>query len=207
MLDTNAFIAAFKSGWTRSTDLLLELLTNPNYELVGNRVLLEEYERWAHKLGERSAEVRAQASTLIAVLRQTVVLVEPEAEHIERCRPHVPEGEYADLLHAATCLRAGAVLISNDRHFDGLKRAGIVEVWSISEAIRRLLGCSADPWACEIREGSPRSVQAQRLRLRRRAVISRPPLVDRVPPSTPGLHHVEDFQAGEKPGAVQGLPA
>ncbi|GEM_PF-4903421 len=51
MLVTNVFIAAFKSGWIKTTELLLELLTNPEYELVGNSVLLEEYRRWALKLG------------------------------------------------------------------------------------------------------------------------------------------------------------
>jgi len=51
LLVTNVFIAAFKSGWIKTTELLLELLTNPEYELVGNSVLLEEYRRWALKLG------------------------------------------------------------------------------------------------------------------------------------------------------------
>jgi len=45
LVDTNVFIAAFKSGWTKTTELLLELLTNEECELVGNSVLLGEYEK------------------------------------------------------------------------------------------------------------------------------------------------------------------
>ena len=41
-------------------------------------------------------------------------------------------------MHAATCLQAKAVLITNDRDFDRIKESGIIEVWSIREAIRRL---------------------------------------------------------------------
>jgi len=40
LVDANVFIAAFKSGWTKTTELLLELLTNEEYELVGNSALL-----------------------------------------------------------------------------------------------------------------------------------------------------------------------
>ena len=45
----------------------------------------------------------------------------------------------ADVVHAATCLHTGAVLISNDAHFDGIKEVGIIEVWSITDAIKKLL--------------------------------------------------------------------
>ena len=40
-----------------------------------------------------------------------------------------------DIYHAATCLQEGAVLITNDRHFDRINDEKIIEVWSISEAI------------------------------------------------------------------------
>jgi predicted nucleic acid-binding protein len=43
------------------------------------------------------------------------------------------------VVHAATCLHTGAILISNDAHFDGIKEDGIIEVWSITEAIKKLL--------------------------------------------------------------------
>ena len=40
---------------------------------------------------------------------------------------------------ASTCLKAEAVMITNDKHFDKIKKAGLIRVWSISEAIRELL--------------------------------------------------------------------
>jgi len=43
LLDTNVFIAAFKSGYTQTTQLILKLLTDPSIELIINSVLLEEY--------------------------------------------------------------------------------------------------------------------------------------------------------------------
>jgi predicted nucleic acid-binding protein len=59
-------------------------------------------------------------------------------EALARCRPYPPENEAADVVHAATCLQSGAVLITNDRTIDRIKSSGIIEVWSISEAIRSL---------------------------------------------------------------------
>jgi len=66
--------------------------------------------------------------------------VEPDREHLEACKPYFPESEKADLYHAATCLKTGAILISNDRHFDEIRRAKIIEVLRTSEAIRRIIG-------------------------------------------------------------------
>jgi len=60
-------------------------------------------------------------------------------EEVERCKPFFPDNQAADIVHAATCLHAGAVLISNDRHFERIERAGLIEVWTISEAIKNLL--------------------------------------------------------------------
>ena len=59
---------------------------------------------------------------------------------MEACKPYFPESEKADLYHAATCLKTGATLISNDRHFDEIRRAKIIEVLRTSEAIRRIIG-------------------------------------------------------------------
>jgi hypothetical protein len=46
---------------------------------------------------------------------------------------------------AAACLQEGAVLITNDRHFDRIKKDEVIEVWGISDAIERLLGPSVVP--------------------------------------------------------------
>ena len=57
---------------------------------------------------------------------------------IETCKHCIPEKEAADIVHAAAALHSEADLISNDRHFDRVRDAGIIEVWAISEAMRRL---------------------------------------------------------------------
>ncbi len=36
-------------------------------------------------------------------------------------------------------MSARAVLISNDRHFEKIRNAGLIEVWTISQAMVRLL--------------------------------------------------------------------
>ena len=140
MLDTNVLIAAFKSGWTKTTELLLELLTSPEYELVGNSVLLEEYRRWVLRLSMEDLALQEPATILYSLLKDRMRIVEPDREHLEACEPYFPESERADLYHAATCLKTGATLISNDRHFDEIRRAKIIEVLRTSEAIRRILG-------------------------------------------------------------------
>jgi hypothetical protein len=36
-------------------------------------------------------------------------------------------------------LSTGGILISNDRHFEKIRQAGTIEVWTISEAIVKML--------------------------------------------------------------------
>ncbi|HHI00006.1 MAG TPA: hypothetical protein ENL40_00765 [Thermococcus litoralis] len=52
LIDTNVFIATVKRRWTKTTDLLLYLLTS-DYGLVGNEVLLAEYRRYAEVLNAK----------------------------------------------------------------------------------------------------------------------------------------------------------
>ena len=58
MLDTNVFIAAFKSGYTKTTRLILRFLVDPSIELIANSVLLEEYRSWLNKLSSKLPNVR-----------------------------------------------------------------------------------------------------------------------------------------------------
>ncbi|MBN1323877.1 MAG: hypothetical protein JW986_07780 [Methanotrichaceae archaeon] len=53
------------------------------------------------------------------------ILVDPSIDSLLACRKLFPESEFADIVHAATCLETGAVLISNDAHFDEIKEAGL----------------------------------------------------------------------------------
>jgi predicted nucleic acid-binding protein len=130
LLDTNVFIAAAKKGWTRTTELVIKLIDGQE-DLIADDALIGEYHKYAGDLGEHS-------QLLLRYLLQKVVVLEISDEAIAVCLPFFPEGQYADVLHAATCLSTGGTLISNDRHFEKIRNAGIIEVWTISEAIHGL---------------------------------------------------------------------
>ena len=87
LLDTNVFIAAFKSGITKTTELLIELLSNPEYELIANTVLLQEYRRWLDKLSKQLPNLRERAKLLYILIMNKITLVEPSKEHLEKCKP------------------------------------------------------------------------------------------------------------------------
>lgn len=142
VVDTNVFVAAIKPfsrhsrpapADTSSLALLIRLITDTDLELFGNLWLLDEYRRLEQELNsETSALILGQLTAKM----QEVTEIKDEA--LARCRPHLPERETADVLHAAMCLQSGAVLITNDRDFDRIKDSETIEVWSIREAIRML---------------------------------------------------------------------
>src|SRR5512137_2964844 len=107
LLDTDVFIAAAKRGWTRTTDLVLRLVDGEE-DLIANEALIGEYRKYARELGE-------YGQLLLDQFLHKVVVLEISDEVITRCKPLFPEGQDADILHAATCLSAGGILISNDR--------------------------------------------------------------------------------------------
>jgi len=130
LLDTNVFIAAVKRGWTDTTELLLHILSDGNYHVIGNDVLLAEYQKYAERLNARD---------FYEFLRLRMEIVNPARKEVLRLLPYFPPDQIADAVHAATCLKTGAVLITNDRHFKMVAEEGLIEVWSISDAIRKIL--------------------------------------------------------------------
>lgn len=141
VVDTNVFAAAIKPfskpaksrKGTKTLSLLLKLITSERIELVGNSRLVDEYERL-------SEELRSETSELILkqIMGKTSML-EIRDDSLARCEPYLPKGQSADLIHAATALQTDAVLITNDKDFGKIGRVRVIKVWSISEAIRRLL--------------------------------------------------------------------
>jgi len=129
LLDNTVFIAAVKHRWTKSTELIYHLLDSPA-ELFANELLIFEYEKYAKTLGTYE---------LLDYLKKAVIQVNPSQEEIDICAAFFPESELSDIVHAATCLYADAVLITNDNHFNKIKKAEIIEVWSNTKAIKRLL--------------------------------------------------------------------
>ena len=142
VVDTNVFVAAIKpfsksghggaSTSTSSLVLLLMLINDDELELFANRWLLDEYKRLGEELSSETSEL------ILGQLTAKMEATELEEKAVARCRPYLPDGEDADVMHAATCLQSRAVLITNDRDFDRIKESGVIEVWSISEAIRKL---------------------------------------------------------------------
>ena len=119
LIDTNVFIAAIKKGWTKTTDLVFHLLTRAEFEIVANDVLIAEYEKYARSLN---------AEEFLEFLKLRITVVNPSESEVETCRPYFPESEVADVIHAATCLKTKAVLITNDRHFDRIKESHLIKV-------------------------------------------------------------------------------
>ncbi len=128
LADANLFIAAVKSGWSKSTDLVLKLILDPKIELVANDVLMSEYEKYTEDL---------DSEDFLNLLKTIVQIENPSAKEVETCKRYL-EGE-ADAVHAATCLKTKAVIITNDEDFDKIRERGIIEVWNISKGIEELL--------------------------------------------------------------------
>jgi predicted nucleic acid-binding protein len=93
-------------------------------------VLLAEYEKYAQQL---------DAEYVFFYMKSRIILTDQSEDEVQRCKPFFPESQASDVVHAATCLHTAAVLITNDKHFDKIRDAGIIRVWSISEAIKNLL--------------------------------------------------------------------
>lgn len=129
LLDNTVFIAAVKHRWTKSTELVYHLLDS-QAEIFANELLIFEYEKYAKTLGTYE---------LLDYLKKMVIQVNPSQEEIDICAAFFPESEISDIVHAATCLYADTILITNDNHFSKIKEAKIIEVWSNTKAIKRLL--------------------------------------------------------------------
>ena len=118
-----------KRKWTKSTELIYYLLDSPA-ELFANELLIFEYEKYAKALGTYE---------LLNYMKKSVIQVNPSQEEIDACAPFFPESELSDIVHAATCLYADAILITNDNHFNKIKNSGLVKVWSNTKAIKILI--------------------------------------------------------------------
>jgi len=135
LLDNNVFVAAIKrsGGETATLSLLLRLIQDRGIRLVGNEFLLEEMARYAEVFESE------MASSLLYALITKMEGVDVQGKYITICRSYMDTDDLADIVHAATCLQTDAILITNDHHFDPVRDEGIVDVWSIAEAIRELL--------------------------------------------------------------------
>jgi len=135
LVDTNVFISAIKQP-KRQTDtlkLIIKIISEPSVRVIGIHLLAYEFFRYAEVLKSETA------STLLAALLSKMKVIEVSESYVKVCRRYIRTPDKADILHAATCLQTGAVLITNDRHFDKIKQEGLIEVWNVSKAIRQLI--------------------------------------------------------------------
>ena len=135
LVDANVFIAAIKDPrrQTKSLQLLLKTIKEPNIKLVGDDLLAEEMLRYTELLKSETAAM------LFSSLLGKMELVGVFKNYRKICKTYISTPDKADVLHAATCLQTGATLITNDRHFDRIKKEGIIKVLSVGEAIKKLL--------------------------------------------------------------------
>jgi len=135
LLDSNVFVAAIKNPRKQTTTLrlLVKIVEDPDITLVADDLLLDEMLRYAELLKSQTA-----ATIVAALLRKTTILRVPR-NYRKICKTYIETPDRADILHAGTCLQTGAILITNDHHFDRIRKEGIIKVWSITEAVERLL--------------------------------------------------------------------
>ena len=131
LADTNLFIAAIKNPKKETTSLrlLLELIDNTTIVLIGNEFLIMEMGKYAQVFESK------RGKEILQKLIDKTEVVDVDEKFLRLCKSYFPEDELIDIYHAATCLQEGAVLITNDRHFDKINDEKIIEVWSISKAI------------------------------------------------------------------------
>ena len=135
MLDSNVFIAAIRNPRKQTTTLRLleKTVENPDITLVADEPLLDEMLRYAELLKSQTAAI------IVAALLTKTTMVKVPRNYRKICKTYIETPDRADILHAGTCLQTGAILITNDHHFDRIRKEGIIKVWSIAEAIERLL--------------------------------------------------------------------
>lgn len=134
LLDNNVFISAVNDlrKSTETLRLILRLIEDPHVKLVGNDILVEEMLRYMELLKSETA------TTILAALLSKMEIILVQEKYRKICKAYVNTPDKADILHAATCLQADAIMIINDHHFDNIRDEAIITVWSISEAISKI---------------------------------------------------------------------
>jgi predicted nucleic acid-binding protein len=135
LLDNNVFIAAIKNPLKMSftLKLIVECIKNDSIELVGNEYIIEEMKKYQELFASPSA------SMLLSMIIAKTKVVAIRDDSILKCKPYFPVGEIIDILHAATALQEDAIIITNDKHFEGIKNQSLVQVWSMTDAITKML--------------------------------------------------------------------
>jgi len=65
------------------------------------------------------------AAVLVSALLDKMELVSVSTNYRKICKAHIRTPDKADVLHAAACLQTDPILITNDKHFDRIKKEGL----------------------------------------------------------------------------------
>jgi len=135
LVDANVFVAAIKSPKKKAgaLDLILVLVSDKDIFLVGNDLLLLEFDKYSEHFKSETA------SYLIRRLKDKMIVVDVSENHIKICSEYIAKNNIVDIVHAATCLQENSIMITNDKHFDKISGNKVIEVWSISKAIKNIL--------------------------------------------------------------------
>lgn len=135
LLDSNVFIAAIRDPkkQTETLRLIVKIIEDQNIKLIGNSLLVEEMIWYAELLKSQTV------ATIVASLLTKTKIVNVSENYRKICKAYLRTPDKADILHAAACLQTNSILITNDKHFERIRKEGIIKVWSIAEAIRKLL--------------------------------------------------------------------
>lgn len=132
LIDKNVFIAAIKNPRGGTLSLLLRIINEEKIALVGNDLLVEEFLLYAERFRSKTA------LALITAMLDKMQIIEIKENYLKACKPYILTPKKTDILNAAACLQSDAILITNDKYFDRIKKAGIIEVWNTGEAIEKL---------------------------------------------------------------------
>lgn len=136
LLDNNVFVAAIAnpSRMSGTLRLILHLMSGEGVRLVGDVYLAEEMARYSEVYPSETAV------WLLMALASKMEIIQVEAKYLKICRGYLGTDDLSDIYHAALCLQTDSVLVSDDRHFEGIRDEGIIKVWATQKAIRKLLG-------------------------------------------------------------------
>lgn len=129
------YIAAIRTPRKPADSLrLLVRLLRGEFRLVGTDLLATEYLRYAQVFPS------PLSASLASALLDRMDVIAVEDRFVRTCSAYFHPTDIADIVHAATCLQTGAILVSNDKDFDLITRAKVIERLTVTEAIRQWVG-------------------------------------------------------------------
>lgn len=110
----------------------MELTDNTTTVFIGNEFLIMEMEKYAQVFESR------RGKEILRKLIDKTEVMDVDEKFLRLCKSYFPKDQLIDIYHAATCLQEGAVLITNDRHFDRINAEKIIHIASCIISLKQL---------------------------------------------------------------------